>query len=82
VRLSGMAIGTQFGFALAGFTPTIAGALMAGEADNWVRVAAMASGACVISAIAVVTGPRDTHLVPTSQLGARTARARVVEATA
>ena len=35
VRLSGMAIGTQFGFALAGFTPTIAGALMAGDADNW-----------------------------------------------
>ena len=63
VRLSGMAIGTQFGFALAGFTPTIAGALMGGEADNWVRVAAMASGACVISAIAVLTGPRDTHLV-------------------
>ena len=35
VRLSGMAVGTQFGFALAGFTPTIAGALMAGDADNW-----------------------------------------------
>ena len=47
VRLSGMAIGTQFGFALAGFTPTIAGALMAGEADNWWRVAAFAVGACV-----------------------------------
>ena len=31
VRLSGMAIGTQFGFALAGFTPTIAGWLMAGR---------------------------------------------------
>ena len=31
VRLSGMAIGTQFGFALAGFTPTIAGWLMDGE---------------------------------------------------
>ena len=57
VRLSGMAIGTQFGFALAGFTPTIAGALMAGEADNWFRVAAFAVGACVISAIAVMTGP-------------------------
>ncbi len=28
VRLSGMAIGTQFGFALAGFTPAIAGSLM------------------------------------------------------
>ena len=38
VRLSGMAIGTQFGFALAGFTPTIAGALMGGDADNWWRV--------------------------------------------
>ncbi len=35
VRLSGMAVGTQFGFALAGFTPTIAGALMDGDADNW-----------------------------------------------
>ena len=44
VRLSGMAIGTQFGFALAGFTPTIAGALMAGDADNWDRVAAFAVG--------------------------------------
>ena len=53
VRLSGMAVGTQFGFALAGFTPTIAGALMAGDADNWVKVAAFASGACLISAIAV-----------------------------
>ena len=41
VRLSGMAIGTQFGFALAGFTPTIAGALMDGEADNWYKVAAV-----------------------------------------
>ena len=57
VRLSGMAIGTQFGFALAGFTPTIAGWLMDGDADNWVKVAAFAVGACVISAIAVLTGP-------------------------
>jgi len=71
VRLSGMAVGTQFGFALAGFTPTIAGALMAGDADNWVKVAAFASGACLISAIAVITGPRATHLVPTRLIGAR-----------
>ena len=42
VRLSGMAIGTQFGFALAGFTPTIAGWLMDGETDNWVKVAMFA----------------------------------------
>ena len=74
VRLSGMAIGTQFGFALAGFTPTIAGALMGGEADNWWRVAAFAVGACVISAIAVLTGPGKTHTVPTHLVGVREAR--------
>ena len=69
VRLSGMAIGTQFGFALAGFTPTIAGALMAGETDNWYRVALFACGACVISAIAVLSGPAATHKVLTRDIG-------------
>ena len=69
VRLSGMAVGTQFGFALAGFTPTIAGALIDGNADNWWKVAAFASGACVISAIAVLTGPNGTHRVATRDLG-------------
>lgn len=69
VRLSGMAIGTQFGFALAGFTPTIASALMAGETDNWYRVALFASAACVISAIAVLSGPGGTHKVPTREIG-------------
>ena len=83
VRLSGMAIGTQFGFALAGFTPTIASALMGSDADNWVRVAAFAAGACVISAIAVATGPSGTHLLPTSAVGgqdADPARAKVAVA--
>ena len=70
VRLSGMAIGTQFGFALAGFAPTIAGALIGGDADNWVWVAAFAAGACVISAIAVATGPRGTHPCPPAKWAA------------
>jgi MFS family permease len=69
VRLSGMAIGTQFGFALAGFTPTIASALIGSDADHWARVAIFAAGACVISAIAVATGPRDTHRLATSEVG-------------
>jgi MFS family permease len=69
VRLSGMAIGTQFGFALAGFTPTIAGALMGGETDNWYRVALFACAACLISAIAVLSGPGKTHRVPTREIG-------------
>jgi MFS family permease len=77
VRLSGMAIGTQFGFALAGFTPTIAGALLAGDAANWYKVAAFTAGACAVSALAVLTGPNGTHRVPTAAIGspARTAPA-------
>ncbi len=70
VRLSGMAIGTQFGFALAGFTPSIAGWLMAGETDNWYRVALFACAACAISAVAVITGPKKTHEIPTREIGA------------
>ena len=77
VRLSGMAIGTQFGFALAGFSPTIAEALLDGNPDNWTKVAFFFGAACVISAIAVSTGPGRTHEVPTHEIGARRApRAR------
>jgi MFS family permease len=76
VRLSGMAIGTQFGFALAGFTPTIAGALMGGDADNWWKVAAFTAGACVVSAIAVLTGPGGTHKIATRRIGEHVAPSR------
>ncbi len=76
VRLSGMAIGTQFGFALAGFTPTIAGALMGGEVGNWWKVAAFCVGACLISAVAVLSGPNGTHQVPTSEVGRRSRAGR------
>lgn len=75
VRLSGTAVGTQIGFALAGSTPAIAEALMAGDADNWVRVAAFCVAACVISGIAVLTGPSATHRVPTRDIGATRATA-------
>lgn len=68
-RLSGVAIGTQFGFALAGFTPSIAGALMAGDAGNWYRVAIFAVLACAASAVAVLSGPRRTHKLPTRHVG-------------
>ncbi len=79
VRLSGMAVGTQFGFALAGFTPTIAAALLAGDTANWVNVAVFTAGACVISAIAAITGPASTHRIPTPEVGSRTSgRSRLV----
>jgi MFS family permease len=77
VRLSGMAIGTQFGFALAGFTPTIAAALLGDTGDGWPKVAGFAVVACAISAVAVATGPRGTHKVPTEELGRPTVRAAV-----
>ena len=81
VRLSGMAIGTQFGFGLAGFTPTIAAALAGTGSDGWSRVAIFAALACAISAIAVATGPKKTHLVPTTELGRPQDQARTVGST-
>ncbi len=78
VRLSGMAVGTQFGFALAGFSPTIAAALTGGDASKWYAVAGFASLACLVSAIAVLTGPSRTHEVPMTELGRGTERDRAV----
>ena len=69
VRLSGMAIGTQFGFGLAGFTPTIAAALARSGNAGWTSVAFFVVAACAVSAVAVLTGPGKTHLVPTAELG-------------
>lgn len=54
VRLSEMAIGTQFGFGLAGFTPAITCAMADSGSDGWSRVAIFAAIACAISAIAVL----------------------------
>ena len=70
VRLSGMAIGTQIGFALAGFGPTIAAAIQGKGSDGWLPVAFFTAGACVIAAIAAWTA-RETHNVPMNDLGAK-----------
>ncbi|MEU0465518.1 MFS transporter [Amycolatopsis sp. NPDC006131] len=68
VRLSGMAIGTQIGFAIAGFTPTIAAAIAGDKSANWVGVAIFTAGLCLVNVIAVLTG-RDNYRVPTADLG-------------
>ena len=70
VRLSGMAIGTQLGFAIAGFSPTIAATLDGEDGTNWVPVAVFTAVLCLINVAAVATG-RETHRVPTEQLGTR-----------
>jgi len=71
VRLSGMAIGTQIGFAVAGFTPTISAAIAGEGSANWLGVAIFTAGLCLLNVIAVATG-RDTHRVPTADLGRKT----------
>lgn len=70
VRLSGMAIGTQIGFAVAGFAVTFAAQIDGPRGDDWVGVAIFTAVFCVICAIAVATG-RETHRVPTAELGLR-----------
>jgi MFS family permease len=83
VRLSGMAVGTQFGFALAGFSPVIAEALLGGDPANWYKVGLFTAAACLVSAVAVLTGPGRTHTVATHELGRRpTGRTRVAARTA
>jgi MFS family permease len=70
VRLSGTAIGTQVGFAVAGFAPSIAAALAGPDGADWVPVAWFVAAVCLLNVIAVATG-RDYFRTPTEQLGGR-----------
>ncbi|MBE9603920.1 MHS family MFS transporter [Acetobacteraceae bacterium H6797] len=70
VRLSGMAIGTQIGFALGGFAPTISAALLGSGPGGWYPVAAFTSVTALISAIAIMTA-RETYKTPLHELGRR-----------
>jgi hypothetical protein len=69
VRLSGMAVGTQIGFAIAGFSPTIAAALD-GDGTRWVPVAVLVAVLCLVN-VAAVASARETYRVPTERLGHR-----------
>ncbi|MFC0106204.1 MFS transporter [Kibdelosporangium aridum] len=73
VRLSGMAIGTQIGFAIAGFAPTIAAAI---DGSGWTIVAVFTAALCAVNIVAVASG-RETYHVPTEELGLRTAKQAV-----
>jgi MFS family permease len=67
VRLSGMAIGTQIGYAIGGFAPTAAAAI---DGGGWVPVALYVLGSSVIAAIAAFTA-RETCRVPLQHLDDR-----------
>jgi MFS family permease len=68
VRFSGLAIGTQLGFLMAGFAPTIVTALGGVREGGWVVISAFTAVICVIAAVAAATA-RETKDVPTELLG-------------
>jgi MFS family permease len=71
VRLSGVAIGTQIGFAVAGFAVTFAAQFAGPDGDDWRAVAVFTTVLCVPPVIAARSA-RETHKVPTERLGERT----------
>jgi MFS family permease len=79
VRCSGMAIGTQIGFALGGFAPTIATALAGPGAGGWVPVAVF-TAVCTLIAAGCALSTRETYRVPMHELGAKPAHAPVLAA--
>ncbi|WP_138759628.1 MFS transporter [Modestobacter altitudinis] len=72
VRYSGTAIGTQIGFALGGFSPTIAAAIVGDGVDGWLPVALLTAGAATVAGLCALTA-RETAHVPLADLGTRAA---------
>jgi MFS family permease len=75
VRYSGTAIGTQIGFALGGFSPTIAAAIVAKGPNGWLPVALLTAGAATVAGLCALTA-RETAHVPLADLGRPPLRAR------
>lgn len=70
VRFSGVAIGTQIGFMLAGFTPSIVTALGGVKEGGWVVTAGYTAVVCLVAVVAASTA-RETKDVRTADLGLR-----------
>ena len=68
VRFSGVAIGTQLGFLMAGFAPTIVTALGGVQEGGWVVTSGFTAVIALIAAVSAATA-RETRDVPTSELG-------------
>lgn len=68
VRYTGVAIGTQLGFIVAGFGPTIERALQRSGANGWVPVAIFAA-VCMLISGASAWSTRETKNTPIEALG-------------
>ncbi|MDF2554908.1 MAG: permease of the major facilitator superfamily, partial [Microbacterium sp.] len=67
VRFSGMAIGTQLGFLMAGFAPSIVAALGGVSEGGWVVISLFTATISIIATISALTA-RETRRVPTAEL--------------
>jgi MFS family permease len=70
VRFSGLAIGTQLGFLVAGFAPAIVTALGGLREGGWVVISIFTAVVCLIASAAALTA-RETKDVPTALLGTK-----------
>ena len=70
VRFSGLAIGTQLGFLMAGFAPSIVAALGGLEPGGWVVISLFTAAISLIASVSALTA-KETYKVPTAQLGMR-----------
>jgi MFS family permease len=75
VRFSGLAIGTQIGFLMAGFAPSIVAALGGVREGGWVIISVFTGVICLIVTLAALTA-RETKDVPTDTLGIKLPESR------
>jgi MFS family permease len=68
VRYSGVAVGTNLGFLIAGFTPVISQSLLVGGSTGWIPVSIFIACCCAAAAAACATA-RETHRLTFSDLG-------------
>lgn len=75
VRFSGVAIGTQLGFLMAGFAPSIVTAVGGTGPDGWIVISVFTAVIAVAVTLAALTA-RETARIPTAELGRRVAEPR------
>ncbi len=68
VRVSGLAFGTQIGFAVGGLAPAICAVLLSHWSGNWIPVACFVSAVAAVSAAAASTA-RETYRTGIDSLG-------------
>jgi MFS family permease len=73
VRFSGLAIGTQLGFLMAGFAPSIVAALGGLEPGGWVVISLFTAAISIIASVSALTAT-ETYRTPTAGLGISRAR--------